>query len=156
MHLDSKTSNRIEIFNEFSLLVILIITLVLVGDIVNDLDMRYYIGWVVVFIAANFFLTNIFVIWFKLMKKLYKLIKKLILKIKLKRLMKKRMSNMAKYLVAKHVSTPSNSKLLPLKKESTEVMITDQKPIDFRFLRHESTKSAVGGKSEIFNQIIVE
>jgi hypothetical protein len=76
MHLDSKTGNKLEIFNEFSLLVILIITLVLIGDIVSDLDLRYNIGWVVVFIAATFFLTNIFVIWLKLMKKLYKLIKK--------------------------------------------------------------------------------
>ena len=66
------------------------------------------------------------------------------------------MNNMAKYLVAKHVSTPSNSKLLPSKKESTDVMITDSRPIDFRFLRHESTKSVMSGKPEIFNQIIVE
>jgi len=61
---------------------------------------------------------------------------------------------MGKYLVAKHVSTPSHHKLLPIKKESTDVMSTDSRPIDFRFLRHESTKSA--GKPEIFNQIIVE
>ena len=71
-----------EIFNEFSLLVILIITLVLVGDIIVDLDLRYSIGWVNVFIAANFFILNILVIWYKLMKKLYKMIKKMILKIK--------------------------------------------------------------------------
>jgi hypothetical protein len=64
------------------------------------------------------------------------------------------MANMAKYLVKKHVSTPSNNKLLPRTKESKDGLVNDAKPIDFRFLRHESTKSAV--KGEIFNQIIVE
>ncbi|CDW73290.1 UNKNOWN [Stylonychia lemnae] len=56
--LDSRQGNNFEIFNELQYFTILTLILVLVGDIITDIEMRYTIGWIIVMMVINFIILN--------------------------------------------------------------------------------------------------
>ncbi|CDW78009.1 UNKNOWN [Stylonychia lemnae] len=157
MHLDSKLSNKMEVFNESVFLVITIIILVLVGDLIPDIEMRYQVGWTIVFLAASFFCINVCVIWYKITKRVKKAIKNAIIKIKQRRLIRKqKMTNMGKYLISKHASTPSNKRLLAIQDQSMVNNIISKNPEDFTFFRHPKKDSSADPTAMNINEIKVE
>jgi len=64
--LDSKEGNYFEIFNELLYCSILTLILILVGDTISNIDIRYSIGWIIVITVLTFILIN-FIYLFVLM-----------------------------------------------------------------------------------------
>ncbi|CDW78293.1 UNKNOWN [Stylonychia lemnae] len=58
MPLDTRQGNNFEIFNELQYFTILSLILILVGDIITDIEIRYSLGWAIVIMVINFIILN--------------------------------------------------------------------------------------------------
>eukprot|EP00347_Sterkiella_histriomuscorum_P005179 403357594 len=75
LYLDTPIGNQFEIINEIHFLFILILIMPLIGDIIDDVEIRYQVGWVIVLITMSFMFLNLAMLFYKIMIALVKLVR---------------------------------------------------------------------------------